>query len=99
MLGESVEFSFEIKSTAETDQDLMIDYLVHFLRANGKHSAKVFKLSQKTLGAGEKIKITKKHSFQIITTRKYYPGSQSFQPQINGKLFGKVDLVLRPPRS
>lgn len=95
MLGESVEFSFEIKSTAETDQDLMIDYLVHFLRANGKHSAKVFKLSQKSLGAGEKIKITKKHRFQIITTRKYYPGIQSLQPQINGKLFGKVDLKLK----
>jgi len=94
MLGESVELSFQIKSTAETDQDLLIDYLVHFLRANGKHTAKVFKLSQKTLGAGEKIKITKKHSFQIITTRKYYPGSQSFQPQINGKLFGRVDLIL-----
>ena len=92
--GESVEFSFEIKSTAETEQDLIIDYLVHFMRANEKQSAKVFKLSQKTLWPREIIKITKNHSFQPISTRKYYPGIQSFQPQINGKLFGKVDLQL-----
>ena len=95
-IGESVQFSFEIKSTGDTDQELMIDYLVHFLRANGKQSAKVFKLSQKTLQAGEVLKIRKKHSFQLITTRKYYPGKQSFQPQINGKVFSKVDLELKP---
>jgi len=94
MIGESVEFSFEIKSTADADQELMIDYIIHFLRANGKQSAKVFKLSQKTILPGEVLKIRKKHSFQVITTRKYYPGIQSFQPQINGNQFGKIDMLL-----
>ncbi len=64
MLGESVEFSFEIKSTAETDQDLMIDYRVHFLRANGKHLAKVFKLSQKHWGREKRSKSLKNTVFR-----------------------------------
>jgi 3-methyladenine DNA glycosylase AlkC len=92
--GEEVLFSFEILSTSDQEQHLMIDYLVHFLRANGKHSPKVFKLSKKVLKPGERIKINKKHGIKPITTRKYYPGVQFFQPQVNGHVFGKVKLVL-----
>jgi 3-methyladenine DNA glycosylase AlkC len=94
-LGEDLVFSFEIQSTGKNQQDLMVDYLVHFMKANGTQSPKVFKLSQKTIQPGERIKITRKHGIKQITTRKYYPGIQTFQPQVNGKLFGKADLVLR----
>jgi 3-methyladenine DNA glycosylase AlkC len=93
-LGEDVLFSFEILSTSDHKQHLIIDYLVHFLRANGKHTPKVFKLSKKVLNPGERIKITRKHGIKPITTRKYYPGVQFFQPQINGHVFGKVKVEL-----
>lgn len=93
-LGEVVQFSFEIISTGDAEQRLMIDYIVHFMRANGKQNLKVFKLSQKTIQPGEQIQITKKHSFQPISTRKYYPGKQTFQPQVNGQVFDPVDLLL-----
>jgi 3-methyladenine DNA glycosylase AlkC len=93
-LGEDVIFRFEIHSTSQDEQMLMIDYLVHFMRANGSQSPKVFKLSQKAIQPGEVLQIRKKHGFRPITTRKYYPGKQSFQPQVNGKLFNKVDLIL-----
>jgi 3-methyladenine DNA glycosylase AlkC len=92
--GQEVLFSFEILSTSDGEQHLMIDYLVHFLRANGKHSPKVFKLSKKVIKPGERIKIIKKHGIKPITTRKYYPGIQFFQPQVNGHVFGKVKLDL-----
>ena len=94
-LGKSVQFSFEIISTGDAEQRLMIDYIVHFLRANGKQNPKVFKLSQKTIQSGERIQVTKKHSFQHITTRKYYPGKQTFQPQVNGQVFDPIDLILK----
>ena len=93
-IGEKVKFSFEILSTGANQQLLMIDYIVNFMRANGKQNPKVFKLSQRTLQPGERIQITKKHSFQPISTRRYYPGKQTFQPQINGQGFGSVDLIL-----
>ena len=94
-LGEDVLFSFEILSTGNVEQRLMIDYIVCFMRANGKQTPKVFKLSQKSIQPGERTQITKKHSFQPISTRKYYPGMQTFQPQINGQVFGEVDLIVR----
>jgi len=93
-LGEAVQFSFEIISTGDAEQRLLIDYIVHFMRANGRQNPKVFKLSQKTIQPGERIQITKKHSFQPISTRKYYPGKQTFQPQVNGHVFDPVDLIL-----
>jgi 3-methyladenine DNA glycosylase AlkC len=96
-LGEDVVFSFEILSTAKYEQKLMVDYLVHFMKANGTQAPKVFKLSQKTIQPGERIKITRKHGIKPITTRKYYPGIQTFQPQVNGKKFGKVNIVLTIP--
>ncbi|MCJ7716774.1 MAG: DNA alkylation repair protein [Anaerolineales bacterium] len=92
--GDKVHFSFEILSTGKEEQRLMIDYIVHFMRANGKQNPKVFKLSQKSIQPGERIQITKKHSFQPISTRKYYPGKQTFQPQVNGQVFGGSDLFL-----
>jgi 3-methyladenine DNA glycosylase AlkC len=95
-LGESTTFSFEVHSTSSREQVLLIDYIVHFLKANGTQSPKVFKLSQRTIQPGEMIRIAKKHIIAPITTRVYYPGIQSFQPQINGRVFGRVDLELLP---
>lgn len=96
-LGEDVIFSFEITSTGEKEQHLMIDYQVNFMKANGTQAPKVFKLSQKTLGPGESLRIQRKHAIKPITTRKYYPGKQTFQPQVNGVLFGEADLMLIIP--
>jgi 3-methyladenine DNA glycosylase AlkC len=94
-LGQDTIFSFEILSTSKGEQQLMIDYLVYFLKANGSHTPKVFKLSQRTIQPGERVKISKKHSIRPISTRKYYPGPQHFQPQVNGKKYSKVQLNLR----
>ena len=96
-LGGEVIFSFKITSTGEEEQPLMIDYQVNYLKANGTQAPKVFKLSQKTLQPGQSLTIRRKHTFKPITTRKYYPGVQTFQPQVNGVLFGKADLMLRIP--
>ena len=96
-LGEEAIFSFEIRSTGKKEQPLMIDYLVHFMKANGQQAPKVFKLSQKTILPGQTIAIRRKHGIKPISTRTYYPGIQTFQPQINGVPFEKVDLLLRLP--
>ncbi len=97
-LGEEVVLSFDITSTVGEDQLLMIDYLIHFMKANGTQAPKVFKLSQKTLQPGQTITIRRAHKIKPITTRIYYPGIQTFQPQINGVALGKVDLKLNLPQ-
>jgi len=43
VFGTSLRFSVLIASKATYDQPLMIDYIIHHQKANGKTSPKVFK--------------------------------------------------------
>jgi 3-methyladenine DNA glycosylase AlkC len=90
----TVTFSFEIECLADQSQDLVIDYVVHLVRARGKSTPKVFKLTQRTIQPGEVIQITKKHSFRAVTTRQYYPGQHAIQPKINGILFDRAEFTV-----
>ena len=72
----------------------MIDYVVYHMRANGKRTPKVFKLSKKTIGPGEVLRVERRHSFAPVTTRRYYPGGHAIEPKINGRVFERVDFVL-----
>ncbi|MEA3337618.1 MAG: hypothetical protein U9R25_17110 [Chloroflexota bacterium] len=93
-MGGTVTISFDIESLSGAPQNLMIDYVVHLMRANGKQTAKVFKLAKRTIGPGEVIHITKRHSFKPVTTRRYYPGAHAVEPKINGKVCDRIDFVL-----
>jgi len=93
-IGEAVTLTYELESTGETDQNLTVDYVVYLLRANGRQTAKVFKHKQISLAPGQVVLIQKKQSFRPVTTRKYYPGPHAIAPQINGRLFERVDFEL-----
>jgi 3-methyladenine DNA glycosylase AlkC len=93
-IGESVEFSFEIVSTSNKSQQLMIDYVLHFQKASGELSPKTHKISKKIISSKEKISIQKKHPLKIMTTRKLYPGVHKIELQINGKKFGSKSFEL-----
>ncbi|MBN1562542.1 MAG: hypothetical protein JXA10_01795, partial [Anaerolineae bacterium] len=84
-LGETVQFSFEVESVGQAAQDLVIDYVLHLVRARGKMSEKVFKLTKRTLAPGETVTLSGQQSFRPITTRKYYPGTHAIAIQINGQ--------------
>ena len=94
IFGNSLNFSVELISTSEKQQDLIIDYVMHFLKANNKRSAKVFKWKKLTLKAGESLSIEKAHPIRAITTRRYYPGTQALSLRINGKDFGMEEFNL-----
>jgi len=89
-LGEALEFEFDILS--KKNQKLMIDYVIYFMKANGKHAPKTFKISRKKVKRDEEIKVIKKHHLKKMTTRKLYSGKHFVELQINGKSFGKLDF-------
>jgi len=93
-IGEEITFSFNVTSCEDNSSKVMIDYVVHFMKANGKQAPKVFKAAKKTLAAGETITITKKHSFQQRSTRKHYSGAHALEVQINGKKYTRADFEL-----
>ncbi len=94
-MGGDLNFSFEIKSKSKQAQNLVIDYIIHHVKANGKLAPKVFKLTKKTLKAGETLQITKRHAFRPISTRKYYSGKHVLEIQVNGTKYGKVEFELK----
>ena len=92
--GDALAFSFALENTADEAQNLMIDYVMHFLKANGKTAPKVFKLKQMTLPAGESTSISKRMAIRPISTRRYYAGRQRLEIQVNGRILGGADFEL-----
>lgn len=93
-MGEEIKFSFDLISDKDESQALMIDYAMHFVRANGKTSPKVFKLKKMDLAPNETITISKKHNFKPISTRRYYPGTHTIAIQVNGKIIAERDFEI-----
>lgn len=94
-LNESLEFSFEIKSTSKSLQKLIVDYAIDFQKANGSKGKKVFKLKTIDLAAGETLQIKKKHSLKPITTMKYYSGVHHLYVQVNGHILKEISWKLK----
>jgi hypothetical protein len=72
--------------------------VVHYLKANGSHSAKVFKMTSLTLGAGETRTLSKRHTFKPMTTRVHHPGMHALELQINGIRHSRTEFVLETER-
>ena len=96
-IGESVEISFDLTNLLATPQNVLVDLRVHFVKANGKTSAKVFKLKELALGA-ETVRLRKKISLKEMTTRRHYAGSHPIDVVINGRTrpIGDFSLVEAP---
>jgi 3-methyladenine DNA glycosylase AlkC len=93
-IGGDATLSFEIMSLAKKSQKLAIDYRVHYVKADGKLSGKVFKLVERSLKPGECIALSSRHSFREMTTRKHYPGKHKVEIVINGQVFGAIPFTL-----
>lgn len=95
--GEALVFSVDVCSTATEAQSLVVDYLVHFRKANGRLVGKVFKWTKFTLQPGECRTLQRSHPIRPITTRRYYSGEQALSLRINGQDFGRGSFELVVP--
>lgn len=95
--GDALTFSAELRSSANAPQSLVIDYLLHFLKANGQRAGKVFKWKKLTLAAGETVSLQRSHPIRPITTRRYYDGTQALSLRINGRDYGLAEFELIVP--
>jgi 3-methyladenine DNA glycosylase AlkC len=93
-MGGDMTFSFEITSKSKRAQNLVIDYVIHHVKANGRRTPKVFKLTHKEMDAGALLQISKRHSFRPISTRVYYAGKHRLEIQVNGVLLAGMEFGL-----
>jgi 3-methyladenine DNA glycosylase AlkC len=83
-MGGEVEMRLAIRSTARAAQELTVDYVVHFRKANGSLAPKVFKGAVLTLAPGGEVVFRRRHRFREVTTRRHYPGTHAISLRING---------------
>ncbi|MFJ9079862.1 DNA alkylation repair protein [Streptomyces sp. NPDC102278] len=96
-VGEHLVFSYALTHTGEPPAELVVDYVIHHVKANGTRTPKVFKLTTRRLAPGETLTGTKRHSFKPITTRRYHPGEHLVQLQVNGRVRGEATFSLDVP--
>ncbi|MDE2858202.1 MAG: DNA alkylation repair protein, partial [Chloroflexota bacterium] len=94
IFGGELSFSFQLQSVSDQAQQLMIDYVMQFVKANGKRTPKVFKLKKATLKTGDSLSLSKSHAIRPISTRRYYAGLQRLEIQVNGRIVGGADYEL-----
>lgn len=93
-VGDSLEFSFTLLNKGKEKNKVRLEYGLYYQKANGTLSKKVCKISEKEYAGTSVTQIIRKHSFRVVTTRKFHPGLHQVAVIINGKELEKHDFEL-----
>lgn len=94
-LGDRLDISFGLESTARESQRLVIDYAIHYVKKSGISSAKVFKLKELTLAPAETVQLRRSQVVKDFTTRVHHAGHHAVDVMVNGEKLasGGFDLL------
>lgn len=93
--GKHLEFTFQLQNKGKKAAVIRVEYGMYYLRANGSHTKKVFKISEREYQGGSTTAITRRQSFKPITTRTYYPGVHKVSVIINGHEMAVEEFLLQ----
>ncbi|MFV1884366.1 MAG: DNA alkylation repair protein [Balneola sp.] len=94
-IGENLEFTFHLKNKSDSPTKIRLEYGIYFLRANGSHSKKVFKISEKEYDGNSSTQVDRSQTFRPITTRVYYTGLHKLSVIVNGIESQLLEFELR----
>jgi len=83
-IGGTVRLQTVVRSRGEGGQRLLVDLVVHFVKANGSTSPKVFKWATLDMAPGEQRTLARSHSFRDLSTRTHHAGRHRFVLQVAG---------------
>lgn len=94
--GERIAIEFDVVNESETAQRVLVDFRIHYIKANGSSSAKVFKLTAIDLAPGQSASLRKTVSLAEMTTRKHFAGIHRVEALLNGQVVevGSFELVM-----
>ncbi len=96
-LGEKLGFEIVLRHTGKKPALYRLEYVIHYRKANGKTSPKVFQISEKMVNTGESLKIRRNHAFADLTTRKHYAGEHHLAIHLNGTAISQASFELLVP--
>ena len=97
VLGDTVTLQASLANRAASPVALVVDYVVHYVRASGKASAKVFKWAVTELPARGELVLEKRQVIRDFTTRRHYPGPHRVELQVNGQRLAESGFTLSLP--
>lgn len=94
-VGAAVRIAFDLVNPGTGAAAVVADLRIHFVKARGGTSPKVFKLRQVALGPGERVALGKTVSLAVLSTRRPHPGHHRVEAWLNGQpvALGGFDLV------
>ena len=93
-IGEAFNFQFDLDNQSNSTSKLRLEYIIDFVKKNGKTSPKVFQITEKTFGPG-RHHFSKNQSFKDLTTRKHYPGIHCLRIIVNGAEKATISFQLQ----
>ncbi len=93
-LGETITLSFGLTSTSDRPQKLVVDYAIHYVRAEARKSRKVFKLKTLTLAPGESVTLQRRQSIRDFSVRAHHPGRHLIDVMVNGQTLSQTSFDL-----
>lgn len=99
--GDKVTIRFDVRSTLQEPQRVLVDLRVHFVKASGAATPKVFKVKALDLLPAGVAACRKTVSLADLTTRRHYAGEHRVDVLLNGRVepIGAFALGERPVSS
>jgi 3-methyladenine DNA glycosylase AlkC len=95
-IGNDVELTAQLTSTADHEQLLVIDFVVHHVLQSGATSPKTFKWTNLRLDPGQVVSISKRRSIRPLSTRRYHPGAHRVDLQVAGHTLASTEFEVIP---
>jgi 3-methyladenine DNA glycosylase AlkC len=83
-IGEAVRVSVAVRNVGNRRASFNVDLRVHFVKAKGGTSPKVFKVREVEVDPGASASMSKLISLRQHTTRTHYPGEHAVEVIVNG---------------
>ena len=93
-IGESVRITADFDNPSSSQEEVLVDLVVHFVKASGASSAKVFKGGERSVPAGGSTRVSKLLSVAQHSTRTHHPGVHKVDIQINGTTHPGGEFVI-----
>ena len=84
VMGGAVEIAFTVRNRGKSAQRAVVDFRIHYVKARGEASPKVFKMRTVALAPGEAVRVAKQVTLADLTTRRHYPGRHVVEALVNG---------------
>jgi len=94
LIGQTVRISFTLRNSARDRAAFNVDLRVHFVKANGDTSPKMFRVREVTLEPGERSDLSKLVSLRQQTTRTHYEGKHDVEVVVNGATLARDSFIV-----